>query len=494
MSQASAKRPFRRVLVANRGEIAVRAIRTLRDMGIESVAVFSDADRSARHVQLADHARHIGPAEAKASYLSIDRVLGAAIETDCDAVFPGYGFLSENSEFARACERRGLAFIGPPPSAIELMGSKLAARQAAIDAGVPVVPGGPASNLDEARRSATRIGFPVLLKASAGGGGKGMRLVSNAAELESGLTGATREADRAFGDGTVYIEKAIQRPRHVEVQVLGDTHGNLVHLFERDCSIQRRHQKVIEESPCPQIARETLQAMVDVALALARSVGYFSAGTVEFLLDDASQFYFLEMNTRLQVEHPVTELVTGLDLVKQMVLVAAGAKLEVEQSRLESRGHAIECRVYAEDPAMGFLPRVGRLERYREPAGPHVRIDGWIDEGSVVGSDYDPLLAKLCVWGNTRGEAIARLRRALSEYRIDGVTTNLQLLRRISEEDDFSRGDYATSYLDSHPELCKRVASPAQIVALAAAALETRRREHERFAQSPVSVWAQTED
>ena len=360
---------FKKVLIANRGEIAVRVARTLREMGISPVAVYSEADRDALHVRVADEAYEIGPAAAAESYLRIDKLMDVARRADCDGLHPGYGFLSENPELPAACEAAGITFIGPPASAMRAMGLKTAAREKMASAGVPVVPGGSADTLEQAKKTAAEIGYPVMLKATAGGGGKGMRLVSSEAELSSALDRAKSEAKKAFGDETVYLEKAIIRPRHVEIQVLGDKHGNVVHLFERDCSIQRRHQKVVEESPCPAIDDAIVQRMGETAVQGAKAVGYYSAGTFEFLLSQDKSFYFLEMNTRLQVEHPITELCTGFDLVREMIRIAAGEELGFEQADVTRRGAAIECRVYAEDPSTGFLPSPGVIQKLRTPAG-----------------------------------------------------------------------------------------------------------------------------
>ncbi len=444
---------FRKVLIANRGEIAVRVIRTLREMGIGSVAVFSDADREALHVRMADQAVHIGPPQARESYLSIDRILAAAKRTGAEAVHPGYGFLSENAAFARACEAAGVTFIGPPADAIAAMGSKTEARARMIAAGVPVVPGGNAGSLEEALATARTIGFPVMVKAAMGGGGKGMRLCAREEDLARAVERARSEAHKAFGDGTVYLEKAIVRPRHVEIQVLGDRHGNAVHLFERDCSIQRRHQKVVEETPCPTAGAALVAAMGEVAVRAAKAVDYCSAGTIEFLLDPGGSFYFLEMNTRLQVEHPITEWITGLDLVREMVRVAAGEPLGYGQAELVRRGAALECRVYAEDPATGFLPSPGRITALAAPAGPYVRDDSGVFPGAEVSSYYDPLISKLSVWAPTRALAIDRMRRALGEYVVSGIRTNLAFHERLLGHPEFAAGRYHTGFLDEHKEL-----------------------------------------
>jgi len=473
-------RSFRKVLVANRGEIAVRVTRTLREMGIASVAVYSEADRAALHVRTADEAYPIGPAPAAESYLRVDKIVSVAKQAGCDAVHPGYGFLSENPALPEACERAGIVFIGPPPSAMRAMGSKTAARDKMSAAGVPIVPGARCETTDEATAAATKIGFPVMLKAASGGGGKGMRLVQNAGEMASAWERARSEAKKFFGDDTVYIEKAIIRPRHVEIQVLGDREGNLVHVFERDCSIQRRNQKVVEETPSPAASRELVARMGAIAVQGAKAVGYFSAGTFEFLLAEDGSFYFLEMNTRLQVEHPVTELVTGLDLVREMVRVAQGEPLGFAQGDLASRGAAIECRVYAEDPSNGFLPSPGVIESLAVPAGPGVRDDGGAYQGCTISSFYDPLISKLSVWAPTRERAIARMRRALSEYVVTGIRTNLAFHEKLFAHPEFAAGRYDTGFIDRYrDELLgypvvkgERRRAVAAAVAVAAARME----------------------
>ncbi len=473
---------FEKVLVANRGEIAVRVMRTLREMGIGSVAVFSEADRGAMHVRVADEAVCVGPAPAAESYLCIEAVLEAARLTGADAIHPGYGFLSENPAFARACEEAGVVFVGPRPEAMEAMGSKTAARERMIAAGVPVVPGAHAGSLDALRLEAERVGYPVMLKASAGGGGKGMRLVDRPEDLAEAFERARSEAMKAFGDPTVYLEKAIVRPRHIEIQVLADAHGNVVHLFERDCSVQRRHQKVVEETPSPASAAtpQRIAEMGEVAVRAARAVDYVGAGTVEFLMDPDGRFYFLEMNTRLQVEHPVTELVTGLDLVREQVRIAAGEPLGFEQRDVSRRGHAIECRIYAEDPET-FLPAPGRIEVLRVPAGPGVRDDGGVEEGDEVSSFYDPLLSKLCVWAPSREQAVARMRRALGEYVALGtLRTNVAFHQRLFELPAFVRGDYDTGLIERHREaLLSPRALPAEEARLMAAAVALAQSERD---------------
>jgi len=439
----------RKVLVANRGEIAVRIIRTLREMGIGAVAVYSDVDRTSLHVRMADEAYPIGPAPAAQSYLRVDQIVDTARKAGCEGIHPGYGFLSENPALAEECARAGITFIGPPPSAMRAMGNKNAARDAMAAAGVPIVPGARCDTLERAAAAAGVLGFPVMLKAAAGGGGKGMRLVASAADLPAAWERARSEAKKFFADDTVYLEKAIVRPRHVEIQVLGDRDGNLVHVFERDCSIQRRNQKVVEETPSPGAPRELVQRMGAIAVQGAKSVGYFSAGTFEFLLAEDGAFYFLEMNTRLQVEHPVTELVTGLDLVREMVRVARGEPLGFAQDDLVARGSAIECRVYAEDPAT-FLPSPGVIETLVVPSGPGVRDDGGAYAGCAISSYYDPLISKLSVWADTREHALARMQRALSEYVITGIRTNLALHDAILRHPEFVAGRYDTGFIERY--------------------------------------------
>jgi acetyl-CoA carboxylase biotin carboxylase subunit len=444
------ERTFRKILIANRGEIAVRIIRACREMGIETVAVYSEADRSALHVRQADEAFLLGGAPSRQSYLNVERVLDVAGRTSADAIHPGYGFLAENAAFARACEQAGVVFIGPRSETIAQMGEKTSARRVAAAAGVPVVPGTLEPVLDMAalRDEAFRLGFPLMLKAAAGGGGKGLRLVARADELESALARARGEARSAFGDDSVYLEKAIDRPRHIEIQVLADEHGNAVHLFERECSIQRRHQKVIEESPSPFLTPELRTRMGELAVALVKRVGYVNAGTLEFLVDAERNPYFLEMNTRLQVEHPVTEMVTGEDLVKLQIRIARGERLPFQQDELHQRGHAIECRVYAEDPDQGFLPSPGRITALRLPGGPGVRDDSGIYEGYEVPVHYDPLLSKLVAWGYSRQDAIRRMRRAVAEYKVLGIKTTLPFFERVLHHPAFLSGDFDTSFVE----------------------------------------------
>jgi acetyl-CoA carboxylase biotin carboxylase subunit len=448
-------RSIRRVLIANRGEIALRIIRACREMGIETVAIYSDADAASPHVLAADVAVRIGPPPATESYLKISAVIDAARRTRVDAIHPGYGFLSERAAFASACDAAGFIFIGPPADAIERMGSKIGARALMQKAGVPVVPGRtPADQSDDGVATAAReIGFPVLIKASAGGGGKGMRAASDDKALAEAIPAARREAEAAFGDGTLYVEKLIERPRHVEVQIFADDHDNAVHLYERECSVQRRHQKIIEESPSPALTPNLREQMGRAAVAAAREAGYRNAGTIEFLLEgtgDWASFYFLEMNTRLQVEHPVTELVTGTDLVRAQLQVAMGHPLPWTQDALSQRGHAIECRVYAEDPAAGFLPQAGPLRIYREPSAPGIRIDSGVVEGADVPVHYDPMLAKLIAWGETRDAAIARASAALRAFPILGVRTNVAFLINVLNHAAFRAGELHTGFVDEH--------------------------------------------
>jgi acetyl-CoA carboxylase biotin carboxylase subunit len=445
------------VLIANRGEIAVRVIRACHELGLKAVAVYSEVDADSLHVRLADEARLIGPAASAQSYLVADKLLAVAKETGCDAVHPGYGFLSENADFARAVIAAGLVFVGPSPEAIESMGTKTRAREIMQNAGVPVVPGTaePVSDLAKAAALAQEIGFPIMVKAAAGGGGKGMRQVFAAEELEPALRMAASEAQKSFGDASVYLERLIGRPRHVEVQILGDGHGNIVHLFERDCSVQRRHQKVFEETPCPVLKDETRKAMCEVACQAGRAVDYVGAGTVEFLLDESGEFYFLEMNTRLQVEHPITEVLTGVDLVQAQLRIADGEPLWLKQEDIQRRGHAVECRIYAEDIHAGFRPAPGPLQVYREPQGPWTRVDSGVCEGGEVSIHYDPMIAKLIVWGATRDEALGRARRALLDYRIVGVESSIPFFLALFDDTGFKAGTYNTGlltqeWLDEH--------------------------------------------
>ena len=445
---------FKRVLMANRGEVAVRIIRACRELGVEAVAVYSTADRDSLHVKLADRAVHIGPPLPAESYLRIPSLVAAATTTECDAVHPGWGFLAENAAFALACEDNDLVFIGPRAETIETMGDKIAAKEAMAEAGVPLVPGSDgAVDFEQAREVASEVGFPVLLKASAGGGGRGMRLVESADELDAAYRTASSEAQSAFGDGSLYLEKAVVGARHVEIQVLGDGAGAVLTLGERDCSIQRRHQKLVEESPSPAVTDEVRTEMEGAAQRACEALRYLGAGTIEFLLDADGRFYFIEMNTRLQVEHPVTELVTGCDLAHAQLAVAAGEGLP-QQGRVSLRGHAIEFRINAEDPAQDFRPAPGVVSRFRPPLGPGVRVDTHVEEGYTIPPFYDSLIAKVIVWGENREVAIARGRRALSELELDGVPTTRELALEIVSSEEFGSGDYTTSFLaDAAPSL-----------------------------------------
>ena len=441
---------FKKILIANRGEIAVRIARACREMDITSAAVYSDADRATLHVRLADEAYRAGPSPSRESYLRIDRLMEIARRAGCDALHPGYGFLAENPELARACAANNITFIGPSPEAMERLGSKTAARQLASRAGVAMVPGttDPIETLNEAGSIARGLGYPVLLKAVAGGGGKGMRAVSADAEMAGAWRDAASEAQNAFGDARLYLEKYVDRPRHIEIQIFGDARGNIVHLGERECSVQRRHQKVIEESPSPIMTPELRRAMGEAAVRLAKDAGYVNAGTVEFLVDAQRNFYFLEVNTRLQVEHPVTEMVTGLDLVKLQIRVAAGEPLPFSQKDVRLSGHAVECRLYAEDPGNNFFPSPGTILSWRAPSGPGIRLDDGVYEGFTVSTEYDPMLGKLISWGADRAESIARLRRALEECSVTGIRTNSGLLLGILHDPEFLRGEIFTRWLD----------------------------------------------
>ena len=472
---------FRRILIANRGEIAVRVIRACRELGIESVAVYSDADARALHVSLADRAVRLGPAPPAESYLSIPAILSAARDTEADAIHPGYGFLSENHLFAEACEKAGIVFVGPPADVIARMGSKVSARKLAGRAGVPVVPGEtPADQTDAAiAAAATRVGFPVLIKPSEGGGGIGMKAVREAGTLLTAIAQSRREAVTAFGDGTLYVERLVERPRHVEIQVLADHHGHVVHLFERECSIQRRHQKIVEETPSTALTPGLRRRMGEAAVAVAKAAGYRNAGTVEFLLDvagDEAHFYYLEMNTRLQVEHPVTEQTTGIDLVRAQIAVAAGEPLAWSQDQLAQRGHALEARVYAEDPSRNDLPQAGPLLLYREPTLPGVRVDAGVTEGGEISVHYDPLIAKVIASGESREAARHRLLAALRDYPILGIRTNVPFLIALLEHPRFIAGDLDTLFVDAErPSLLASMRSepPPEALAVATAALET---------------------
>lgn len=457
---------IRRLLIANRGEIAVRIIRSAQELGIETVAVYSEADRQSLHVQMADQAVFIGPAPSTESYLKMDRILEACKKTQADAIHPGYGFLSENAVFAQMVQDADITFIGPTPAAIETMGSKLAAKEAVSAFDVPLVPGTsqPIQDIKEAQEAAGEIGYPVLIKASAGGGGKGMRIVASENELAEQMERAISEATSAFGDGSVFIEKFITAPKHIEIQILGDQQGNYVYLFERECSIQRRYQKVIEEAPSPVVTKAMREAMGQAAIEVARACQYVGAGTVEFVVGTNLQFYFLEMNTRLQVEHPVTELITGLDLVKEQIHIAEGASLSFSQADLSIQGHALEVRVYAEDPANNFLPDTGTLHTYRRPQGPGVRVDDGFEQGMAIPVYYDPMIAKLITHGANREEAIARMLRAIDEYQISGVTTTLPFCRLVLQHPEFVSGTFTTKFVEEHfrPEDLTKESEPEE--------------------------------
>jgi len=445
---------IKKVLVANRGEIAFRIMRSCREMGISTVAVYSEADRAAMHVRYADEAYPIGPAPSAESYLNIDRIIEAARKANADAIHPGYGFLSENAAFSERCSKEGIEFIGPGPDAIRQMGDKITARKTMIAAGVPVVPGTVEmiTDYNEALKTIREIGLPVMIKASAGGGGKGMRLVKREEDIESALRGARSEAKTAFGDDAVYIEKYIESPHHIEFQILADKHGNAVHLFERECSVQRRHQKVVEETPSPLLTPEVRAEMGAHAVAAAKACNYHGAGTIEFIVDDQLNYYFLEMNTRLQVEHPITERVVGVDLVKEMINIANGYELPFKQDELKQSGHAIECRIYAEDPDRNFMPSPGTIRHISEPLGLGVRHDGYVYEGYTIPIYYDPMISKLIVWAGNRKEAINRMSRALEEYKITGVKTSIPFLAKIMEAEAFRSGKYNTHFIEENSE------------------------------------------
>ncbi len=443
---------MKKILIANRGEIALRVMRSAKKMGIKTVAIYSEADRNSRHVRFADEAVLVGPAPSSESYLVMDNVINAAIQTGADGIHPGYGFLSENSEFAKKVTKAGITFIGPNTRAIEIMGSKLAAKEAVSDYNIPMVPGIDKAITDVklAKKIAKEIGFPILIKASAGGGGKGMRVVENLKELPEQMERAISEATSAFGDGSVFIEKYVTSPRHIEIQVLADTHGNIVHLFERECSVQRRHQKVVEEAPSVVLTPEIRKAMGEAAIKVAKACDYVGAGTVEFLLDDDKNFYFLEMNTRLQVEHPVSELITGIDLVEQQIKVARGERLAFTQDDIKITGHALEVRVYAEDPLENFMPSVGTLEVYSTPSGEGVRLDDGYEQGMEIPIYYDPMIAKLITYGSTRSEAIEKMKKAISQYQIEGVATTLPFGKFVCEHDAFISGNFDTHFVKNY--------------------------------------------
>ncbi len=486
---------FDKVLVANRGEIALRIVRACNELGVASVAVYSDADAGAPHARAADEAVNIGPAPSAESYLLGDKIIAAALSVGAQAIHPGYGFLAEREWFARAVEAAGLVFIGPPPDAIAAMGSKTAARALAIKSSVPVVPGsgGALANAAQAREAAEEFGYPVLLKASAGGGGKGMRVVREAGELEAAFGAAAREAKAAFGDDSIYLEKYISQPRHVEIQILADSHGNVLSLGERECSLQRRHQKMVEEAPSIAVSPELRRRMGETAVRVARAAGYVNAGTCEFLLAADGSFYFLEMNTRLQVEHPVTELVTDVDLVQWQIRIASGEKLTFSQGDIVPRGWAIECRITSEDPANGFLPSTGVIQYLGVPSGPGVRWDGGVEAGSEVGLHYDPMLAKLIVWGEDRAQAIARMHRALLELTIDGVETSRDFHLRLMEDAEFKSGAFDIQWLERRLDSLVAVSPPLdglRAAAIAAALLA----EEDRVSRLPAAAAAAADD
>lgn len=474
---------FRKVLVANRGEIAVRVLRACRELGLRTAAVYSDADRTALHVRYADEAYNIGPAPSAQSYLSIDRIIAAARQSEVDAIHPGYGFLAENPAFARACQDAGLAFIGPSPESMESMGDKAAARRSAARLGIPIVPGTDREirEEEEALAVASQIGYPLLVKAAVGGGGKGMRTVHSPADLPFALVAARREAESTFGDGSIYLERLVEGARHIEFQILGDQHGNIVHLGERECSIQRRHQKLLEEAPSVALDEHLRNEMGEAAIALARAVDYSNVGTVEFLLDREKNFYFLEMNTRLQVEHPVTELVSGVDIVKEQLRMASGRTMRYRQEDLKIKGWALECRICAEDPYDSFLPSTGHITGLHEPTGPGVRLDSGIYEGFDVSLYYDSLISKLSVWGETRGEAILRMRRALEEYRIMGVKTNIPFHQQMMNHMEFIYGQFDTTFVENRFAMQERDKGELLKAAAIAATIVDHQRRQQAF-------------
>lgn len=460
---------MQKILVANRGEIALRIMRSAREMGIKTVAVYSDADRDALHVRYADEAVNIGEAPSNQSYLVGKKIIAACKQTGAQGIHPGYGFLSENAGFARLVKESGLILIGPSPEAMEVMGNKLSAKAAALKYDIPMVPGTEEAitDVNEAKKRAIEVGFPILIKAAAGGGGKGMRIVESPADFEEQMQLAVSEATSAFGDGSVFIERYVSSPKHIEIQVLGDTHGNIVHLFERDCSVQRRHQKVIEEAPSAILTPEIREKMGRCAVDVARSVNYTGAGTVEFIMDEALNFYFLEMNTRLQVEHPVTEMITGIDLVKEQIKIARGEAISFKQDDLKIRGHAVELRVYAEDPANNFLPDIGTLQTYITPKGPGVRVDDGFEQGMEIPIYYDPMIAKLITYADTRAEAIDRMIRAIDEYKITGITTTLGFGRFVMEHEAFTSGNFDTHFVKRYftPEVLQETHEDEAIIA-----------------------------
>jgi acetyl-CoA carboxylase biotin carboxylase subunit len=456
-----------KILIANRGEIALRVMRSAKEMGIKTIAVYSEADRKALHVRYADEAVCIGPAASSASYLRGDKIIEVALSLGADAIHPGYGFLSENASFSQKCQDAGIIFIGPSPASIEVMGSKLAAKQAVSKYDIPMVPGTEEAitDIQAAKHRADEIGYPILIKASAGGGGKGMRLVENAGEFEEQMNRAVSEAQNAFGDGAVFIEKFITSPKHIEIQILGDQHGNTVYLFERECSIQRRHQKVVEEAPSSCLTPEVRKAMGEAAIGVAKACNYYGAGTVEFIVDEQLNFYFLEMNTRLQVEHPVTEMITGKDLVKEQIRIAEGQILPFAQDDLKINGHAVEIRVYAEDPTNNFLPDIGVLKTYRRPQGPGIRVDDGFEEGMEIPIHYDPMIAKLITYAESREEAMNRMIRAIDEYEISGIETTLGFCKYVMQHEAYRSGKFDTKFVEKYftPEVLQKNLSSEEI-------------------------------
>lgn len=479
--------PFKKILIANRGEIAIRITRACREMGIASVAVFSDADRDSLHVFLADQAYNIGPAPSKESYLNIAKIMAVAKEAKVDAIHPGYGFLSENTNFAKACKDAGIVFIGPTSANIDAMGDKLSAKALMKKAKVPTVPGsdGGVETLEEATKVAKQIGFPIIIKASAGGGGKGMRVVRAENELESAFRACRSEGQNYFSDPTVYIEKFINDPKHIEIQVFGDTHGNVCHLFERECSVQRRHQKIIEEAPSPSVPQEVRMKMGDAAVRAAKQINYVGAGTIEFIFDNTTKdFYFMEMNTRLQVEHPITEAITGIDLVKEQIYVAAGKPLSFKQEEVKIKGHAIEARICAEDPVT-YKPSPGVIRACRHPQGPFMRVDSYAYPGYEVPIYYDPMIAKLITWGDSREAAIRRMQRALSEFVLTGIKTNIVLHKTILDHPKFHDGSYTTQFIEKNfeviePLMFKQIEDPVFLIAAAITAYNDRKSKDVR--------------
>lgn len=482
-----AQKMFKKILIANRGEIAIRITRGCRELGIKTVAVFSDADRQSLHVFLADEAYNIGPAPSKESYLNFRKIIEVAKQTGADAIHPGYGFLSENPTFVRACREAGITFIGPTPENMEAMGDKLSAKALMKEANVPTVPGSPGGveTVEDAQKICEKIGFPIMIKATAGGGGKGMRIVRKAEELESAFRACRSEGQNYFANPTVYIEKFINDPKHIEIQVFGDTHGNVVHLFERECSVQRRHQKIIEEAPSPSVPPAVRAKMGDAAVRAAKQINYVGAGTIEFIFDNQTKdFYFMEMNTRLQVEHPITELTTGVDLVKEQINVALGNKLSFTQSELQQDGYAIEARICAEDPVT-YKPSPGMIRACRHPQGPFLRVDSYAYPGYEVPIYYDPMIAKVITWGETRDEAIERMQRALTEFVLTGIKTNIALHKTILDHPTFRDGSYTTQFIEKNfeviePQLFKEVEDPAFLIAAAITAYNDRKAKDVR--------------